>query len=224
MEEKIKKQISKLLALSTSPNEHEAHSALKKAQELAAKHGLELESLDEKKEVEVANLYSGGKLSPEVVDIASAIDEYYRVKALIRNNRVTHYKTLIVVGLEQDNYIFKQVLSYTVAIMNVMFKDFLLKYKKDHPHVPSSRSFSIRLKRDYIKGFILGVADALHKNANEKALALYVPKEVSDYMKEQMKITDFSTTRVSAHSAAAVFAGKSDGFDAMDNKRNKAIA
>lgn len=47
MDEKLVKKIQKLLALSESSNEHEAQSAMLKAQELLIKHKLSLKEVKE---------------------------------------------------------------------------------------------------------------------------------------------------------------------------------
>lgn len=51
-----KEKIKKLLALSKSPNEHEAQSALAKAQQLMAEHKISMAEVEDKKKERQMNI------------------------------------------------------------------------------------------------------------------------------------------------------------------------
>jgi len=226
MEDRVRDLISKLLALSTSPNQHEAQAALMKAQELAAKYGLELDSIedhDKAPEANEANLKDEAA-SPEESDIAYNLGKFFRVFVFTRRMR-NGQRFLVLVGLPQDIEIFKTVHAFAVSAMNKCFQTWLKNYKKVNSHLVFDRAMSVRFKRDYIMGFNQGCKDALFKNANEKALAIIPPQAVKEYVDKNLRFGRGSApSRKTAGSWSAQQGGYRDGHETMAHKGQKALS
>ena len=97
-----KEKIKKLLALSKSPNEHEAQSALAKAQQLMAEHKISMAEVEDK-EKRKANEHSAGitystKRDPWVLRLSKLLVRITAVKVFLVEKKVNKRINYIFVG------------------------------------------------------------------------------------------------------------------------------
>lgn len=183
----IREKIQKLLALSKSPNEHEAYAALVKARELIVKNKLNEKDFEEKKEkkirgVEISNISFSMKRDPWVLDLKDLIAENFSCKSFVsryRNER-TYYVRFM--GYVEDIDMCTDVFTYAYKCIQEGIK----KEKKKYKGYPV-KSLSI-VANSYGYGFVEGLAQAFEKQnqENEKGwgLVLTVPEEVVNKVNE----------------------------------------
>lgn len=97
-----KEKIKKLLALSKSPNEHEAQSALAKAQQLMAEHKISMAEVEDK-EKRKANEHSAGitystRRDPWVLRLSKVISKNYCCESFSCREKVNKRINYIFVG------------------------------------------------------------------------------------------------------------------------------
>lgn len=175
MDIKIVAKIQKLLALSESSNEHEAHLAMLKAQELLAKHKL---SLKEVKELSVYN----SAIKDKVTTISFKKAKWKALLAkLIANNfgcytyfKVRNTNMIAFFGREEDIAICNIVLEYAVDSINSKVKRLRYEYSRN--------GYSTKgLENDYALGFIKGLSkkyEEQNKTNQEWGLVLAKDEEV----------------------------------------------
>lgn len=98
-----KEKIKKLLALSKSPNEHEAQSALAKAQQLMAEHKISMAEVEDK-EKRKANEHSAGitystRRDPWVLRLSKVISKNYCCESFSRREKGKQTYKLYFCGL-----------------------------------------------------------------------------------------------------------------------------
>lgn len=101
-----KEKIKKLLALSKSPNEHEAQSALAKAQQLMAEHKISMAEVEDK-EKRKANEHSAGitystRRDPWVLRLSKVISKNYCCESFSRREKGKQTYKLYFCGLNED--------------------------------------------------------------------------------------------------------------------------
>lgn len=181
-ESKITEKIEKLLALSESDNEHEAKSAMLKAQELMARHKISEEQVRSSGSKEKPVIYlSAGPFRDEWIGmVATLIAENFRCRCVTtagwnsdRTFRLRFY------GYEEDAEICTNIFRHAVKTVRARFLTLRAIYKE------AGREFGENAKWNYVIGFCEG----LEKNFEEQkkqseafALALTVPKAVDDYV------------------------------------------
>ena len=99
-------RIQKLLALGHSANEHEASLALQRAQELVAKHHLDLDGLAEEKKLIHRSIVTGLKVIPLYrIRICSLLTEFFSVRCIIGTSyqprQDSSVKTIELLGQRQ---------------------------------------------------------------------------------------------------------------------------
>jgi Protein of unknown function (DUF2786) len=184
--DKIIDKIRKLLKLSESPNEHEAHRAIMKAQQLAFKNGIEIAEIsDENKDAVVDRFINPQSRVPVFKRrISAVLASNFRV-AVFRETIFDHEdlklkEIMRVIGLPEDVAIFKQVYAYTIRSYSILLNAFLKKYKRTYPR----RKIKQNLKNDYMIGFLSGLIDRFEKNIREHSLIVITPQVVNDKIKE----------------------------------------
>lgn len=214
---KILDKIKKLLALSTSPNEHEAHSALQMAQRLQAQYNINISEINMADEPDVIEyeLNHGNTKTPSsnFKYIARYLAPHFRVKFVRSSTKSWAY------GFSQDVQIFNEVLVYSYNCFNKMFKQFYKNSQLPFSHI--SRELSIRYKNDYLQGFVEGVLKALKDNEEKYALMVVVPNAVVEYTNKRT-VMSRTTMKSVFGSAVARSQGFSDG-QYSQNVRNVAI-
>ena len=104
-----KEKIKKLLALSKSPNEHEAQSALAKAQMLMAEHKISMAEVEDK-EKRKANEHSAGitystRRDPWILRLSKVISKNYCCESFSRREKGKQTYKLYFCGLDEDTEI-----------------------------------------------------------------------------------------------------------------------
>jgi hypothetical protein len=185
-EEKIIRKIRKLLALSESPNEHEAHTAAMKAQELLARHHLSIADVSEDSETEVKEGDSAAANDPGDRTLAKVIGDNYRCGTLIRGWRsAPGKKHILFVGIGEDPEVAMVMYKYAKKIMHKCCRDYIADLERQ-----LLGSFSTREKKRinyyYYRGFCKRLnqilIDSRTKHQEEWGLILVTPAAVTAYM------------------------------------------
>ena len=196
----ISDKIQKLLALSTSPNEHEARAAALKAQELMSQFGIQNDSLNsEPSDVAVCVLrfdFFKYKQAERKLVVCTASSYRCRNIAYANDNTLTHME---LIGTKTDLYVYNSVLNYLVVTM-------------------WQRARYMSKPTDYCEGFIAGVASVLAEQC--VALALVVPKVVDDYVSSnytKLKYSHLSPKQI--RSSSSFIHGFQDGESSMKSRQ-----
>lgn len=213
----IKDKIKKLLALATSPNEHEAKAALLKAKELMAKNKLTEEDFEDAKKQEMVHLNcddikwttdSGDVWMARLCDMLCS--EYCCIASwvTIKGSR-TH--TLQISGLSDDAHIAKSVVEFAMGFIRGRIKILQRKYSGDPKSIAQS----------YANGFMVGMEIAFENQKEEHpewALVVVKPEEVRKYG-ESLGTKEVKTKKAPLNSLAFIN-GQNDG---MNFNKKKAI-
>jgi hypothetical protein len=201
----IKDKIQKLLSLSTSPNEHEASSALKMAHELLKKYNLSMKDIKD--------------TSEDVTDL-----EYNKEKTL------QSWKAILLQTLCNLNFcslIIKKMMqnkiSYIFQIIGKEYNIISVKIMADYIFSAIERKviFVDPLSREFYKdGFAMGVIYQLKQELEneENALIIIEDKKNQDYIQNNFngEIKDLTLTDETTYS---VHKGFQDGKNLPLNKQ-----
>jgi hypothetical protein len=168
--------IRRLLALSSSHNEHEARAALAKAQELCLRHNLSLEEVEASAAAaegwEESSGWIGGATIPFHVHLARMIvDRYF----FVRTVSVTHIsgrrgkprqKELCLFGRSENVAVARHVLLYLVRTFWALWRD----YRRRR----TAGSYSGRTSGLY-RPYVLGVAQGLQVRLEAERTAARCP-------------------------------------------------
>lgn len=178
--EDILKKIEKLLALAgNNPNENEAVAAALKAQELMAKHNIEL--------ADVQGNGAGQKITRETYEQGNSSHNVskwkYRLSNIIaRNFRCRSYtiqrRGIVFYGYEKDAKIALEVFRFLFETGNRLAERYYRKCRRDGRETKG-------LLNTYLTGFCDGIREVLDRQST--ALMLVVPKEVDASYKEYTK-------------------------------------
>ncbi len=92
MNNAILAKIQKLLALATSPNEHEARAAAAKAEELLVGHNLDMQTvMSAELDYDKVNAFEGARMRVESKFINSIVTEFFFVKAISTRTKASRY-------------------------------------------------------------------------------------------------------------------------------------
>lgn len=161
MDFKIVEKIQKLLALSESSNEHEAHLSMLKAQQLLVKYKLSLKEVNEFKiydssikEKKSRISFTKAKWKAQLARlIADNFGCYYFLKT--RNTN-----TITFFGREEDVVVCNILLEYAVDCIENVVKKLRYKYSKN--------GYSTKgLENDYAVGFITGLKKKFEEQKKE---------------------------------------------------------
>lgn len=192
-EKDCKDKIRKLLALSESPNEHEAKAALLKAKQLMAEHKItELDIKDVEKQ-EVRKILTGitcsKRRNPWMVALSAVIGENYCCQAYRDHRWGEQTQQIGFVGLEDDIEICIAIFKYAVECVMAEHKRMKKKYSPENGYSsPEARAWVKRTLDGYGFGFAKGVNIAFEEQRIEKeqsgdaefALVMVMPTEVKD--------------------------------------------
>lgn len=230
--EKIIDKVRKLLALSTSPNESEAKRAFAKAQELSAKHGVDIDAVNEKsREIKPAHkpirrFWKGASL-PKDAFAFMRLSRQYRCLASYGKNDI--YLT----GLPEDIEIAESMLHYgfnaylacfEVAwavevdrLIQVYVDETPLEEAVDHKALNRMLAYDKGDKRiSYALGFVDGIIRHLAEQATSMALVIVTPQTVMQYHRE---ITKPGKSLANPHAGGFYEKGQSDGKTAFAPNR-----
>jgi len=208
MDEKLVKKIQKLLALSESSNEHEAQSAMLKAQELLIKHKLSLKEVKEFKTYNDSIKEKKTKISFKKAkwkaELASLVGDNFGCYVFFKT-RYSH--TITFFGKEEDIIVCNIMLEYAVDCINNAVKKLRYQYLKE--------GYSTKgIENDYAMGFINGLSEKFEeqKQANQEwGLILLKDEEVTkEYNKIDFRGKVDTNTSFQGHNEA-YFQGLKDG-------------
>ncbi len=168
-------KIRKLLALSNSSNEFEARDALLKAQELMAKYNMEAEVNTDNQEIINDYVRTNLRMVRNHGILAGVIAHNFRTIAYFRGAEI-HF-----LGYRDDVYASVRCMEYALE----QIEQGVTKYIDGVLQENNRRKTDIeilRLKRQWIDGFIKGLHDAFKVQAKVKGyeIMLILPKEVKE--------------------------------------------
>lgn len=206
--EKITAKIRKLLALATNNNnQEEAQSAMLKAQELLLQYKIEMNEVEENKQVKIIeSVTKEGCNTPWSRHLAHIIAENFRCMMCYSNYR--NSRTVVFFGEEDDSEVACGMYDYAVVWLNKCACNYATKMRNNHGIVKG-------VKQDYILGFLQGLKDKFAEQVKKNecyALAVIVPKEVKEYVAQQEIKSVTLSNSISTHGLqAARQAGYQDG-------------
>jgi len=181
-ENKIIEKIERLIALSSSDNEHEAKSAMLKAQELMAKYEIDSDRLNPGREKEraVVCFTSQSFRDDWVIMLSTVISENFRSRVIQIAKRGSGGSfRLRFYGYEEDAEICINVFGYAVKVIRRRMATLRAIYND------AGREFGRNEKMSYVEGFCTG----LYRNFEEQkaqsesfALACLVPEAVVQFV------------------------------------------
>ena len=181
MNTEVLEKIKKLLRLGTSPNQHEAELALKKAHELAIQYDISLSQINVDCDGETFAMHTEmvGKRMPVIFPFVSGlVSKYFGIKLYTGGNRAFG-KCIYFVGKEADIEIAKHVYSYLMEAMQVGWDNYY-----------SSHNVKLSFKATYLLGFNHGLDEMLAIRQRE-AMAMHASYALMVVKKEQ-KINEFA--------------------------------
>ena len=221
-----KEKIKKLLALSKSPNEHEAQSALTKAQRLMAEHKIsmvEVQDVGKKADIQNTGVTYSARRDPWVLSLSNTIARNYCCEAIssTRPGKQTH--TLYFVGLDDDLEICKIAFEYAADCIRSEIKN----RKAIGKQFNYTNEQILKNCNGYAYGFIDGLEEAFEeqRKAAEHSeagwgLVLSTPPEVNKKLTELgMTKKAFNSKQASTVSKKDYEDGKKDGRDFDITKR-----
>lgn len=217
MADNIRDKIAGLLALSESPNEHEAKAALLKARELMVKYKLRPEECVKKEKVTVirqnVDVSCTAMTNPWVVELSVVIAEHYCCRAFRTRYKGMKQNQIGFVGLEDDFEVCKRIFLYAYECVMSDLKREIERYPWDQPGDYRRRCNA------YGWGFAAGVKKAFQEQDEEHqewGLVLVVPKAVDDSMGDMGKGS--SLGKVEDGESALKWRGYQEGrkFDPSD--------
>lgn len=208
----ITNKIRKLLALSTSPNENEAKTAMLKAQDLMVKHSLTMRDveIEEQQEPDVTvgvttHTYTQAKWKPA---LANVIAHNFRCHSVGRRQQGRGKSTRICfVGLEDDVDIAMAVYSYA---MNFIIKESGRLKRCYYKGEGSAKG----IESSYAFGFVRGLNEQYKRQIEDKeeyAMVLVRDKRVDDFLKEHAVTKDIAFPSNKNYNSFAAAMGYSDG-------------
>ena len=189
--QELLKKIQKLLALAESPNEHEAETATRKAQELLVRHNLSIQQVqtlqDEYSKTNIDTVMRYKKEHSFVLDI---VQEFFFVKVTLSRSycrfsgngyRATYNSEISLVGTPANVEVARYVYSYLVHT----FKELWRTYQKENAAPLKHRT-----------PFMLGLRDGLwsklketrNKVESEMGLVVIDDPDLQKYLTESLGI------------------------------------
>ena len=216
-------KVKKLLRLADgTPYEEEAFSALLKAQEILLGAGLtmgeggDLDDEEDEERVVQETLEDGMKsASTWKLLITQPICENFRVTPCVRADDYGGSRMgskLVLIGLETDVEVCKETLMFAFGAFTECFRRFLTKWKKESSRGrKGSRSLTMRIRNDYLKGFVSGLENRFREQVESKALVLTQDALVINYVNNLKTTNGAKRTLASFGDETAYSQGYRDG-------------
>lgn len=208
--EKIQEKIQRLLALATSPNEHEARSALLKARKLMAKYKISEHDLDDAEGQDVKHIRTGvtytQRRDPWAYSLAYVIANNHCCEAFRMKEKGKQTAEICFAGFETDAVICKNLFVYAMDCIRSVTKEL--------------RKESTKKADGYGFGFTVGLNDAYKKQEKEEnwGLVLVVPEKVKESTSDMKKIKT-RTDKMKSADARSFIKGLKDGHKFHEQKR-----
>lgn len=151
-ESTMTERIKKLLRLSKSPNQHEAELALSMAFEIAARHQIDIESIDlddDLRRIVQESMSVGYRFSLSKKLALMVVKTYFNV------NPVISYPNVLFIGTGPDIAIARHVFHYLTATYDRICAGYKSRM---------GRRFTATRRRSYTQGFFYGVGAKLKQN------------------------------------------------------------
>lgn len=152
---KLIERIKRLLALSKSPNEHEAAAAMSKAQELMRELSITAEELEltdfATERTDTILVKSGNRLPAYVSDMAYLMEIAFGVECLFCDG--LRNKEIIFVGTKSKT----EICVYTWTVLARILKTKMAEYKFSIIHLKCSTGKKAALAEEYCEGWVSGV-------------------------------------------------------------------
>lgn len=224
MEKDINKIIDKIKAVlkladpSRNPEIHEVEAAMRRAQAIALKYGIDLDKISAEEHidedvVEVSMTFDTKTVATWVLRIADVVGENHRVKVFKRGN--SFHQEVILMGYKRDCDVAEVIIRYAVGTCSALFRRWLDERKKTQD---LTRSQSIALRNDYVDGFIMGIRSSYAANVKENGLVPVCPTKVLDVF-NGMKMRTIKTSSIRMGDMDAYLSGKKDG-EAMGSRKS----
>ena len=155
--ESLLDMIRRLLAFSSSPNEHEARLAMSKAQELLLKHGLSMAEIGASKAGQFAEeiAFRGPRWPLEHAYVASIVQEFWFVHCVDRLvGKPAYRREAIFFGAPQHLPVAIHVYVYLTRLFRRLWREYR-SAREECQRVPGAYA------RTYFLGLALGVSDRL---------------------------------------------------------------
>jgi hypothetical protein len=215
--EAVGNKIEKLLALSNSPNEAEAESALAKAHELLIKYNLSLDDIkSDKSEVEDVTFMDGGRCRNWKLQIASHVSKlnfcffYRNIYRKMGDRRMTQEFKLQIVGKKHNIEATKNMINYLYGTIDRMSKRLEGKEEIASYKEGITETICARIKKMYYADF--------SDTSNCKALVVQEDADIKKYMQENLKLhLSNHTAKISGKSG--YYKGLADGKNVSLNKQ-----
>ena len=208
--ERVLDKVKKMLALAgNNPSKEEAESALLMAQRMLAKYGLSMEDVDTMEDVvkEIVNegVTEYAKTPWWHKSMAMIIASNF--KCSVYTSRSGGYSRIKFVGVKEDVDVAREVFNYAIDIANKKALQFTRKIRDRGENTKGIRN-------DFLLGFLNGIEAKFQEQVQSDAtlaLAIVVPKEVTDYVENNLTLRKGRASRVTALGNAEA---KSEGYHA----------
>lgn len=172
--ENVIEKVKKLLAIANKSNyPEEAMSAMLKAQEFMAKHGIESLDLETETQEKVANdsiIEENKRIIWWKKDLVNIVAENFRCHPYILKYK-GHSANVCIIGLEDDVKLAREVYLYAVEAIKYHSKRYADKHKGQF------KGDTMALKNDYILGFLTGLKDRFREQVSKMELSLVLVKD-----------------------------------------------
>ena len=203
----ILRRIQRLLALTESPEKHEAISAARMAQKLMTRYNISMDEIGQTTERELCAVINKNEdMDPWGIRLANVVANNFCCKMMVIGGA-----QIAFFGYNED-----------IAVANEVF-GFLCRAASDNAG-RLLRSYPVRQKKilfdTYMKAFIDGVESALGEGST--ALALVVPEEVErefNQLMQEMGVNKRSCNMIVATDAKVIGQGYEDGRCAVHTRR-----
>lgn len=211
---KIGERIAKLLALTESPNEHEAKAALLKARELMAEHKLRPEDIHQTSKAKVIVRRIGVTCTTMTdtwaVPLSGVIAKRYCCKAYRTHRKGKKRVEIGFAGLQDDF----EVCAYIYRYAYDCVKKRCQEIRKEHQPMGYSAAELREMCNAYGYGFTVGLRDAFdeqQKEHQEWGLVMVVPQAVEDATASHKPAAAYGTFRTDGWCSAYANTGYSEG-------------
>lgn len=162
---KVLDKIKKLLALSKSPNEHEAQAAMLKAQELMAKYNISVEESVETEITYTSTIAETSGNSTFRAPLSAIIAKNFRCEVFMANDCIAFY------GHSEDVPVCKEVFEYAYKTIKKLGTK---RYNEAKKAGYETRGFYTQ----YQTAFLIALKDAFEKQCT--ALMIVTPTDVTE--------------------------------------------
>ncbi len=220
IDEKVIDKILKLLALSKSPNQHEAESALAKAYELMEKYHLEMADIKERPEF-VRHTDRAGAVEPlEWRFIFPILQTFFHVRIVSHGATRSNGFCFSICGTPQDVIFAEHIGIFLFETYPRLWKVKIRELTTPRMGLKRKRS----IKQNYYFGVYLGLSSKLREAqkqfeaAEQQAGLIKISDALSEFMRTEFPGTEKNKIRFRTDDQNAIASGIRDGKQIEINK------